>query len=163
MADPVWLTKATEYIGTAEVSGKKHNPKIVELWSLAKVPNKVTDDETPWCAAFVSAMLEISGFVSAQTGWARAYLDWGKSIAIPVRGCIVVFSRGKNMGHVGFVVGRDKNGNLMVLGGNQGDAVNIKPFAVSRVIGYRWPRDMLIPNEPLPIITSSGRLSTNEA
>jgi len=51
----------------------------------------------------------------------------------------------------------------MVLGGNQGNAVNIKPFAVSRVLGYRWPRDKIVPTEPLPIITSSGRLSSNEA
>lgn len=163
MADPSWLAKAREYIGTTEIAGKKHNPKIVELWTKAKVKDKATDDETPWCAAFVSAVLEETGYVSAQTGWARAYLEWGQKLEKPAVGCIVVFSRGKGLGHVGFVVGKDKNGNLMVLGGNQGDAVNIKPFATSRVLGYRWPRDKIVPTEALPIITSSGRLSTNEA
>jgi uncharacterized protein (TIGR02594 family) len=163
MSEPSWLIKAREYIGTTEIVGKKHNPKVVELWAKAKVPEKVNDDETPWCAAFVSAVLEETGYVSAQTGWARAYLEWGQPIKDPVKGAVVVFSRGKGFGHVGFVVGKDKNGNLMVLGGNQGNAVNIKPFAVSRVLGYRWPRDKIVPTEPLPIITSSGRLSSSEA
>ena len=45
----------------------------------------------------------------------------------PAYGCIVVFSRAGG-GHVGFLVGKDKQGNLMILGGNQSNAVNIKPF-----------------------------------
>jgi len=163
MSEPAWLVKAREYIGTTEIVGKKHNPKVVDLWAKGKVKGNVKDDETPWCAAFVSAALEEAGFVSAQTGWARGYLEWGQSLSNPVVGSIVVFSRGKGFGHVGFVVGKDKNGNLMVLGGNQENAVNIKPFATSRVLGYRWPRDCIVPDEPLPIITSSGRLSSNEA
>ena len=163
MTEPPWLTKAREYIGTTEIVGKKHNPKVVDLWKKAKVATPVTDDETPWCAAFVSAALEEAGFTSAQTGWARAYLEWDQPIKEPKVGAIVVFSRGKGFGHVGFVVGVDKNGNLMVLGGNQENAVNIKSFATSRVLGYRWPRDCVVPSDPLPIITSSGRLSSNEA
>lgn len=163
MADPSWLVKAREYIGTTEIVGEKHNPKVVDLWKKGKVKDKVTTDEVPWCAAFVSAVLEEAGYVSAQTGWARSYLNWGQKIDEPRVGCVVVFSRGKVYGHVGFVVGKDRKGNLMVLGGNQDNAVNIRAFAVGRVLGYRWPHDKLIPTEPLPIITSSGRLIASEA
>lgn len=81
----------------------------------------------------------------------------------PAYGCVVVFSR-EGGGHVGFVVGRDKNGNLMVLGGNQGDAVSIRPFPVSRVTCYRWPS--AYPSSGrfvLPLLDSDGKVSESEA
>ena len=118
---------------------------------------------TPWCAAFVSAVLEESGVVSARSGWARSYLKWGRALKVPTVGCIVVFERGPNAGHVGFVVGKDKAGNLMVLGGNQSNAVNIKPFDLKRVLGYRWPDGSEPDNFALPRVTSDGRVSRNEA
>lgn len=64
------------------------------------------------------------------------------------------------------VVAKDAKGNLMVLGGNQGDAVNIKPFAVSRVLAYRWCGTQSQPaphRYKLPVLRSDGKLSTNEA
>ena len=50
----------------------------------------------------------------------------------PTVGCVVVFER-EGGGHVGLVVGADTKGRLLVLGGNQGDAVSIAPFDRSRV------------------------------
>jgi hypothetical protein len=42
-------------------------------------------------------------------------------------------SKRQGGGHIAIVVGRrDQNGNLMCLGGNQEDAVNIKPFTAER-------------------------------
>jgi hypothetical protein len=63
----------------------------------------------------------------------------------------------------GFVTGKDQYGNVMVLGGNQGDAVNIKPFDTGRVTGYRWPAGVPIPGQSLQTVTSDGKVSTNEA
>jgi len=75
----------------------------------------------------------------------------------------VVFDR-QGGGHVGFIVGRDENNNLMVLGGNQGDSVKISPFSVDRVLGYRWPNEYPLPIvNDLPIIKSDGLLSKNES
>ena len=95
-----------------------------------------------------------------------AWLNFGTKLAAPCVGCVVVFWRGDIKGwsgHVGFVVGKDKLGNLMVLGGNQGDMVSIKPFIRSRVLGYRWPTSIGIPELTLPLLASGGRVSTNEA
>lgn len=155
---------ARGYIGVAEIRGPHHNPKIVQMWKDAHVKG-VKDDETPWCAAFVSAVLEEAGIVSARTGWARSYLNWGQRLDLPRVGAVVVFERGPNAGHVGFIVGKNSAGNLMVLGANQGDAVNIKPFFIQRVLGYRWPKelDLTLGAGPLPVVRSDGKLSTNEA
>ena len=157
-----WMDIARSDLGVAEIQGPHHNPRVVELWKTARVPG-IHDDETPWCAAFVSAVLEEAGIVSARTGWARSYLKWGIKLSSPAVGCIVVFERGPKAGHVGFVVGQDKAGNLMVLGGNQGNAVTVKPFDPNRVLGYRWPAGSEPDHFALPVVTSDGRLSRNEA
>lgn len=74
---------------------------------------------------------ERSGIQSTRFESAKSYLSWGEQLDRPVYGCVVVFSRDGG-GHVGFVVGKDKAGNLLVLGGNQDDAVNVKSFPLSR-------------------------------
>lgn len=164
---PKWLRMAASYLGLREIRGKRHNPKIIEWWK--KIKAHFRDDETPWCAGFVGGVLEECGILSSRSAAARSFLNWGIEIDGPCVGCIVVFWRGSPggwSGHVGFVVGRDLRGNLMVLGGNQGNEVNIKPFAQNRVLGYRWPKCEKLPlrigKERLPVVNSDGKLSTNE-
>lgn len=163
VTEPVWLRRARQEIGVSEIAGKQHSKRVLSYWELSKL--YFSDDETPWCAGFVGAMLEDCGIRSTRSGMARSYENWGQPCgAIP--GAIVTFWRGSKSsgsGHVGFVVGKDQYGNLMVLGGNQGDAVNIKPFTTSRVTGYRWPSGFDPSGAPLATVASDGRVSTNEA
>lgn len=166
MAEPRWLTRARAYIGMREIPGSKHEPGILKFWQAIKAPFR--DDETSWCGAFVGGVLAEAGLPIVSGGAAaRAWLKIDKKLEKPAAGCVVVFWRGSPSGwsgHVGFVVGKDKAGNIMVLGGNQSDAVNIKPFATARVLGYRWPDPATnAPTGPLPIVASDGKVSTNEA
>ncbi len=162
-----WLDAARKYIGQSEIKGNTHNPIILRWWAAIRAP--FTEDETPWCAAFVGGVLEECGIRSSRAASARSYLKWGQRLGSPAVGAVVVFWRGSPdgwSGHVGFVAGQDQAGNLMVLGGNQGDQVNVRPFPLSRVLGYRWPLTEPLPSPigmPLPVIKSSGTLSTNEA
>ena len=162
-SEPIWLRRARQEIGVREIPGPKHSARVLSYWELAKLPFR--DDETPWCAGFVAAMLEDCGIVSPRSGMARSFERWGQPInATP--GAIVVYWRGSKSGgsgHVGFVVGKDSSGNIMTLGGNQGNAVTIAPFSISRVIGYRWPIGVAPSKARLPIMSSSGVVSTNEA
>lgn len=165
--EPQWLVLARKYLGLSEVPGPKHSPTIVKWLSKLKAPFR--DDETAWCGSFVGGVLDEAnlGFVKDPWG-ARNWLKFGKTIDRPAVGAVVVFWRGKPSGwsgHVGFVVGKDKKGNLMVLGGNQGNKVSIAPFAMNRVLGYRWPSISPKPERyNLPVLDSAGQpLSTNEA
>lgn len=166
-SDPPWLVHARQMDGIREVKGKRHNPKIVGLWEAIKAPFR--DDETPWCAGFVGACLERTGFRSPRSPAARSYENWKDGVQLkgPKLGCIVVFWRGRPdgwKGHVGFVVGVDQRGRLLVLGGNQGDAVNIKPFDLERVVGFYWPKCFPVPKSSgLKRYTSHAAASTNEA
>ena len=159
-SEPVSPVDARKNTGVQETKGGMHTPEVLKYWKDIR-RGGIKDDETPWCAAFVGAMLERSGVKSTRFESAKSYLDWGQLLALPVVGCIVIFTR-EGGGHVGFVVGRDAKGNLLVLGGNQGDEVNIKAFPVSRVTGYRWPIDRPIPVEPLPTL-GAAQLSKSEA
>lgn len=155
-----WLEEAQKFIGLRETVGSASNPVIVQFWKDIK-RGGIKDDATPWCAAFVGAMLERAGIRSSRFESAKSYLEWGELLKEPTPGCVVVFSRDGG-GHVGFVVGQDKAGNLLVLGGNQGDAVNVKAFQRSRVTGYRWPAGVACSYDPLPVM-GAAELSKVEA
>lgn len=160
MSEPAWVTEARKYIGQREIKGVTHNSLIVGWWKAIK-RGGIKDDETPWCAAFVGAMLEAVGIISSRYESAASYLKWGQELAHPEVGSIVVFQR-QGGGHVGFVVGRDKVGNLLVLGGNQSDAVTIAAFPRDRVVGYRWPTAVPLPQASgLPM--ASAPVSTRES
>lgn len=168
MTLPSWLEKAMQYRGTQEIPGKRHSSTILEWWKKIKMSG-IKDDETAWCAAFVGGVLEECSIKSSRSAGARSYQSWGKKLSGPAVGSIVTFWRDDPKGwkgHVGFIVGKDQMENLMVLGGNQGDAVNIKPFATSRVLAYCWPESIELPEKIgiqfLPVVRSDGRLSTNE-
>lgn len=156
---PAWVVLARRLIGVHEIEGDEDNPEIVQMWKDIK-RGGIKDDETPWCAAFVGAMLERSGVVSSRFESAKSYLTWGLRLQEPTYGCVAVFTR-EGGGHVGFVVGRDADGRLLVLGGNQGDAVNIKAFHTARVDGYRWP--IGVPISTLALGFGAAAISTNEA
>jgi uncharacterized protein (TIGR02594 family) len=164
MTDPRWLTHARQFMGVREIPGKTTAP-VIAKW-LRRLNAWWADDETPWCGAFVGGCLADIGLAKPKNWYrARAYLDYGYPLRKPEVGCIVVFNGGAKRpggGHVGFVVAQDYQNRLMVLGGNQSNAVTIAPFAKSRVLGYRWPADAPPPKtDGLPLLASNGLSSSD--
>lgn len=158
-----WMKNARKYLGLREIPGPRHN-QTIQGW-LTRLRAWWTDDETPWCGVFVAAVMAESGLAYPKHYYrALAWIDAGRKIDRPSVGCIVIFTR-KGGGHVGFVVGEDVWGRLMVLGGNQGNAVTVAPFSKGRVAGYVWPDINSWPSSyDLPLVDSKGqRSSENEA
>ena len=157
-----WIAEARTHIGLREVPGPKNNSVI--LGWLRKLRAWWSDDSTPWCGTFAAMCLANAGLTPPKDWYrATAWLTLPVALSRPAYGCVVVFTRDGG-GHVGFVVGKDKAGNLMVLGGNLGDAVNIRPFALNRVAGYRWPSAYPSTGRfNLPVLDSDGKVSDNEA
>jgi len=156
----VWIATAKRFIGTREIPGPKHNPVIVD-WAEEVSNGAIADDETAWCGTFVGAMLKECNLPIPKSPLsARGYLSLPKRLDKPAVGCIVVFWRDKPsgwLGHVGFVLGKDKAGNLMVLSGNQRNAVTVSPYSYERILGYRWPSVWPLEERfNLPLIDSSG-------
>lgn len=158
--NPRWVEMAKKDIGLTEIKGQPTSPKIVQ-W-LKSLGAWWADDEVPWCGTAMAAWMTACG-IKPPKAWYRAmaWSDWGSPLSWPIQGCVVVFSR-KGGGHVGLVVGETPEGNLLVLGGNQGDAVRVSAFSKDRVTAYRWP-----PNEPMhdyyQLAKGDGDLSKSEA
>lgn len=163
MGDQAWVREARKFLGQREVAGAQSAP-FISRW-LQDLGAWWRDDETPWCGVAVAAWMRACGIAPPKAWYrAKAWADWGLPLVAPVAGAVVVFER-RGGGHVGLIVGKDAAGRLMVLGGNQGDAVSIVPFDRARVLAYRWPAEhmALLPTKGLPLLASSGASSRNEA
>jgi len=130
---------ARGYIGLTEGPGPADNPKILEMY--ASVGHDwVEHDSVAWCAAFVGHCLETAGIRSTRKLTARSYLDWGVPVEVTdaQQGDIGVIPRGSSswQGHV-FFIDRIEGAWVWGLGGNQDDAVNIKRYPASKLLGVR--------------------------
>ena len=96
--------------------------------------------EKAWCAAAVNSSLAQSGYKGTGSDMARSFLNYGEPTESPKVGDLAVFSRGDPKGpygHVGYFQGYDDKGQIKVLGGNQGNGVNVSSFPKDRLLGFR--------------------------
>jgi uncharacterized protein (TIGR02594 family) len=130
---------ARGYIGTTEGPGPENNSVIMKMYASVG-HNWVEHDSVAWCAAFVGHCLERAGIRSTRQLTARSYLDWGVPVGIADAqpGDIGVIPRGTSswQGHV-FFIERIEGPWVWGLGGNQSDAVNVKRYPVSKLLGVR--------------------------
>lgn len=137
-SDYPWWPIAQRELGVKEAAGPADNPRIVQyLRSTTLDAPTASNDETPWCSAFVNWCVEQSGYEGTNSAAARSWLHWGRSLERPTLGCIVVLTR-EGGGHVGFYAGEEGD-NLLIFGGNQSNAVRVSPYAKTRLLGYRAP------------------------
>lgn len=135
---PLHLLAAEDQLGVQEVPGEQHNPRILAYQQATSLA--ASDDETPWCAAFVNWCLEVTGQPGTRSATARSFLKWGQPVTLEQAepGDVAIFSRGNNpwQGHVGFFLDRQQ-GDLRILGGNQSDAVTVARYPKARLLGLR--------------------------
>lgn len=135
--DPRWYAIAWGERGVKEIVGRGgSNPRIEEYQRCTDY--KANDDDVPWCSSFANWVFTQAGIKGTNKANASSWLNWGKKIDQPVRGCIAVFTRAGGTGHVTFYVG-DEGDRVRCLGGNQGDQVKISRYKKSELLGYRMP------------------------
>ena len=169
MQELEWIKEARKHIGLKEIVGAKaHNPTIVQwLKEMVAFPGAAKswyfEDETPWCGLFVGHCLGKSERAVIKDWYrAKAWANAGLTkLAKPAYGCIAVKSR-QGGGHVFFVVGKNAKGQILGLGGNQGNAVSIVPFNPADIDGYYWP-SKLVDGKPVPSSPSPERYNLTNA
>lgn len=160
MTEPKYLKYARSMIGQREIGATNKAPFLFEI---AKKLNVLWLYGQPWCGMFVADCLTRFNYPIPKHFYrAKAWLDYGKKIDEPCHGCIVIFDR-KGGGHVGFVVGKNRANQLLVLGGNQSNQVSIQPFNNDRILGYRLPDGYWFKPSPLLTLSSVAEVSENEA
>lgn len=169
MADPKWLAEARRLIGVRETPGAANTPAIMGWGNRlgAKVLGIAYGaDSVPWCGLFAAWCVHVAGFSPPPIAIrAKAWASWGGPVSLlatrPPLGAIAVFER-QGGGHVGFVASAFPDGSLNILGGNQGDAVNIRRFPRDRLIALRWPKGAPM-EDSVAWATTPGVKTTGEA
>ena len=111
-----WMDAAYKYLGLNEVSGDSTVRQFHAVCGLK------AGGKTPWCASFVSYILESVGIRSTKNAAAISYKNWGQP-AVPGTypyGAVLVI-RFHNGNHVAFCLG-ESGGKVRYIGGNQGGA-----------------------------------------
>jgi uncharacterized protein (TIGR02594 family) len=170
MTDPKWLAAARLQIGTREAPGAANDGRVMAMARRAAgwLGIVYAADSVPWCGLFVADCMATAGFKPPRgfigvraKAWAAWGVDVGTTATRPPLGAVAVFGR-EGGGHVGFVAGVHRNGDLAILGGNQGDAVNIRRFPRARLIALRWPASVPM-IAAAPWVDVAGVATTGEA
>jgi uncharacterized protein (TIGR02594 family) len=155
-----WLDIAAGEIGTSETFGPETDARVGKYLASAGLTSD--GDDLPWSAAFVNWVIEQAGLPGTKSGMARQWLSWGLEVQTPVIGAVVVFSRTSNpmLGTVGFFIGADTKGNVIYLGGNIQNQVTVGSLPPTRVLGYRWPKDIAFDPAPAspPVLPSIAQV-----
>lgn len=161
MSEPKWLTVAKSMLGTTEVKGTRHNPKIIGMLdAMGKFSKEqksfIHDDDQPWCGTFVGYCLGTAGrFVIPEWYRAKAWNDsrYLTPLSKPAQGAIAVKTR-KGGGHVCIIDHVLPNGMLGCIGGNQSDAVSYAYYSPAQFDAFLWPSiwdgEKCVKSSPLP-------------
>lgn len=145
-----WIEEGRKVFGLHEV---RDNAALV-AW--LRSDRKALGDPAalPWCGDYVETCIKnalpdepFTGALGTNPYWARNWITFGKRVE-PTYGAVMVFERGAASGHVGFVVGEDDT-DWYILGGNQGDSVNVSRLLKRRLLACRWPSTF--PHAPAPV------------
>jgi uncharacterized protein (TIGR02594 family) len=132
-----WLQVAHGEIGQREMPGRDNNSRVMEYISAVRSPQGVQDDDVDWASAFVEWTLNQTDIRGPRTMRPRDWLNWGRIVDPPQRGCIIVLDLGR-LSHVGFYLD-DVGASYKVLGGNQSDQVSISLYHRDSGLGCRMP------------------------
>lgn len=138
---------AQRFVGVKEAAGAHANPAVLAMLQLdTQWPD---DDSVSWCSAFVNYCAWLLRLPRSKSLAARSWLAVGRPVSLDdvlIGFDVAILSRGDGPqpgpdvlnapGHVGIVAGVDAT-TVHLLGGNQGDSVNITSFPRSRVLGVR--------------------------
>lgn len=133
------IKEAAKYYGLKEIPGVQHNDQILKFFKETG-NGKIRTDEDAWCSVFVSFCAKQNGFVFTKKATAKSWMEVGKEVKNPLPGDVVIFWRDdKNSwkGHAAIYIGHDENGDVICIGGNQDDEVNIGYYSGDHVVGYR--------------------------
>lgn len=160
---PRILVQAVKLIGTKEIVGKQHNPIILD-WARELGLKMYTNDEIPWCGLFIAYCAHKAGVEVVDAPlWALNWAKYGTHVNQPMLGDVLTFKRDGG-GHVGIYVGEDRT-HYHIIGGNQGNQVNVMRIAKTRLHQARRTAWKIAQPANVRVIKleSQGTISTNEA
>jgi uncharacterized protein (TIGR02594 family) len=134
------IREASGFFGLQEIPGEQHQPQILTFFRETG-HKEIRTDEDAWCSAFMAYCAKKAGLSYSKKATAKSWLNVGKEVKNPQPGDLVIFWRedpNSWKGHVAIFLGIDQLTNEVIcLGGNQDDEVNVSSYSTSYVLGYR--------------------------
>lgn len=150
---PPWMAELHRRMGLHEVRNKSSLIEFLRIGKFLGDPAKL-----PWCGdATESAIVKTlpNEVVPNNPFWAQGWKDFGIDAKGPKVGSVGVIRWNASSGHVGFVANYDKARNrVLLLGGNQSNAITLSWFGYGNFIAFRWPRTF--PFKDYPAMDASG-------
>ena len=159
-----WIDTAQAEVGQKEVAGTKANPRIMEYHSAAGFWAKDdTGGKNAWCGSFVSWVMRKHGYTPPANAFrAKEWTSFGQALKKPAYGAIGIKAR-QGGGHVAFVLGQSRDGkHYYMLGGNQGDVVNISRYPAGVWDSFVFPPGV-VAGESLPVYQGTATEAGTEA
>ena len=146
MDQPAWLAAAWAEFGVREIPGKDDVPEILRLLPRGRRHAMPRLRRRPGAQLSPARCSSAAGVTGTAFASGEILSRLGDRPRAPRLGAIAVLSRGNDptTGHVGFVLGEAAD-KLYLLGGNQGDAVTVAAFDKARLLGFRWPKEEVEP------------------
>jgi len=151
-----WIKVGLKEVGTLEVIGGGSNPRIEYYHKVAGLP--WAKDQVPWCGSAMAYVFNKAiNKVPRNPARALSWSYFGIAIDRPIVGCVAIKHRDGG-GHCGIVLAV-RGAYLLLLGGNQTDAFNIKKYRVSSFDWFRYPKGQSINAYSLAFIDTSAAAS----
>jgi len=155
---PYWVKVGLKEVSTLAATGCGSNPRIDYYHQIAGL--QWAKDHVPWCGSamayvFNKALNQMPKNPARALSWSH----FGVDIDSPIVGCVAVKHRDGG-GHCGIVLAV-RGAYLLLLGGNQTDAFNIKRYRVSSFDWFRYPKGQSMNTYSLAFVDTG--INTKEA
>lgn len=144
---PPWMAELYRRMDLHEVRDNKTLISFLKIGKYLGNPKNL-----PWCGdAIESAIAKTlpDEVLPSNPFFAQNWNKFGINVRKPIVGSIGPIRWNASSGHVGVVVGYDKDRKrVYLLGGNQSNEINITSFPESKFMGYRWPSTYPVKNYP---------------
>lgn len=141
---------ATRFVGVSELTAPSQDHPLISWWLSLCGYGLSSHDETPWCSAFINGLAWELRLPRSKSAAARSWLTVGTPVPLSearVGFDVVILQRGTPpqpgpevtsgaSGHV-TLFGGIENGQILGLGGNQGNGVSIGRFDANLLLGIR--------------------------
>lgn len=133
---PPWMAEMHRRMGLHEVRDKA---KLIDFLKIGKFLGDPSS--LPWCGDMVESCIAKtlpSELLPSNPFFAQNWSKFGRDTGSPIVGAVGVIKWSASSGHVGFVAGVDGT-KVVLLGGNQSNAITLASFPRSKFIAFRWP------------------------
>lgn len=142
---PPWMAEMHRRMGLHEVRDKARLIDFLKIGRFLGDPASL-----PWCGdAVESCIAKVlpDEPLPANPFWAQGWAIFGINVHAPLVGSVGVIRWSASSGHVGFVAGVESD-KVVLLGGNQQNAITLASFPRDKFIAFRWPKTFPVKGYP---------------